>query len=481
MSDKDPDPEKKIYDWCSHIPVPRWKDKDAYNSCFHCRQKMDGFLTTGNKHNCRLCGEMFCSACTQKFHVPLIYRVKNKEGPARVCMSCVESCLAEKDKAEKAKQVTARDALLSGPPLPGTQIGHRKSILEMMQKTNEIAPPEVWEPEGDTVECRKCRTKGKDSKQHNCRTCGLIFCSKCTTKMDIPAFFEKKKGKTGPYRVCDSCRFKIIQGAKLVEKLSNPARNALAVPGSVQTEQSRRFSLSYSRAASCRIPGCTAPCFKDDLCEKHDANAKVEKEKKEKEQERIVVVQKENSDTILARLSLPTPLTTLAAIDILFKKTAPQGENYIYILRGEPVPEAFWDVVLQKHLGSIIYIKYKSKTLLASMTRSFATTSVPLQNNPFKRDENAAMKAAAEEEQRKLAAAQQKKKVEFHRPQLPAGFKCVPSKKSPAVPPPLPNANKTGPPPPPLPASTSSAPPPLPNADIETTLKYRAKNLFGAS
>lgn len=60
--------------------------------------------------------------------------------------------------------------------------------------------------------------------------------SQCTSKLDIPSFFEKKKGKTGPSRCCDSCRFKIVSGAKLVEKLSAQAMIAQNVGKKAQRQ-----------------------------------------------------------------------------------------------------------------------------------------------------------------------------------------------------------------------------------------------------
>ncbi|XP_069124186.1 hepatocyte growth factor-regulated tyrosine kinase substrate-like isoform X2 [Argopecten irradians] len=63
--------------------------------------------------------------------------------------------------------------------------------------TAEKAPE--WK-EGDV--CNRCRTKfGTFNRQHHCRNCGEVFCSKCSSKNSIiPKFGIERE-----VRVCDSC------------------------------------------------------------------------------------------------------------------------------------------------------------------------------------------------------------------------------------------------------------------------------------
>jgi hypothetical protein len=43
-----------------------------------------------------------------------------------------------------------------------------------------------------------------------------MYCSECSVKMQVPAGFEKK-AKQGPSRVCHECRYKLADGAILVD------------------------------------------------------------------------------------------------------------------------------------------------------------------------------------------------------------------------------------------------------------------------
>lgn len=121
----------------------------------------------------RLCGKMYCASCTAKYHVPLIFRqaVKNKEGPARVCMSCVDGCMKEKERASAPAGANgAGGASSSSSSLLSS------SLTSMAARAVEIAPPAAWEEESAFVCCPKCSaTKGST---HNCRVCGLLYCDK---------------------------------------------------------------------------------------------------------------------------------------------------------------------------------------------------------------------------------------------------------------------------------------------------------------
>jgi len=81
-----------------------------------------------------------------------------------------------------------------------------------------IYPPAEWETSNTySGQCPKCKTRASYSK-HNCRICGLFHCEDCAEKMDIelPAAFNKKN-KSGPQRVCDECRYRILGGGVLCD------------------------------------------------------------------------------------------------------------------------------------------------------------------------------------------------------------------------------------------------------------------------
>lgn len=386
------DPEKVILEWCGHLSVPRWVDEKSYNNCKSCSVKMDGFLSKKDKHHCRLCGQMFCSACTQKYHLPLIFRGKNKDGPARVCMSCVDGCLAEKEKASAPEVNSLAVSKLGQSALSSSHVG---ANLQSMVKVVEIAPPSSWEDESTFVACPKCLAK--KCKTHNCRVCGKLLCDKCTSKMDIPACFERKKGKTGPSRVCDVCRYKVVNGAKLVERLSGAAGLAaskipftrgppvLPAAGAASSTSSSSSLTTPGAPGVAGAPGTLSPAGMA------AANSGVLGSPFHSSSHEVVhaVVQKEGDGSIVAKIAIPGWDTPLSTIDTLLKKTAPMGEAYSYVFRGAPIPDAFFHVFYARHLGNTILIRPKRKHDLVSLEEEDMDgdeehSGVNTSNNPFK-------------------------------------------------------------------------------------------------
>lgn len=84
--------------------------------------------------------------------------------------------------------------------------------------------------EGDL--CARCRTRfGTFNRQHHCRSCGDVFCGKCSAKSSIiPKFGIERE-----VRVCDSCYDKIQQPAKKKDSDDLPAEY-LASPLSKQQQ-----------------------------------------------------------------------------------------------------------------------------------------------------------------------------------------------------------------------------------------------------
>ena len=166
MSGED-DPTREIFGYTSHIPVPVWDEKNAYSNCKHCATKFSAFSEAARPHNCRLCGHIFCSSCTGKYHLPLVYEQKGKKGPTRVCIACRDSCLAQKEKERNAtlaaQQSTQpqKHAVLSSKDLNGATgtAAVRPSQFVGGPTPIEIAPPE-WDDPDKFIECRKCHKKG---------------------------------------------------------------------------------------------------------------------------------------------------------------------------------------------------------------------------------------------------------------------------------------------------------------------------------
>lgn len=64
LSYKDPDPRRALYQWSELMDkeTPRWIDGASVKRCTHCHD------TSKKRHNCRLCGLLFCSmvGCTSQ-------------------------------------------------------------------------------------------------------------------------------------------------------------------------------------------------------------------------------------------------------------------------------------------------------------------------------------------------------------------------------------------------------------------------------
>ncbi|XP_048760354.2 hepatocyte growth factor-regulated tyrosine kinase substrate-like [Ostrea edulis] len=85
--------------------------------------------------------------------------------------------------------------------------------------------------EGDA--CARCRTRfGTFNRQHHCRSCGDVFCGKCSSKSSIiPKFGIERE-----VRVCDSCFDKIQQPIKKKDSDSELPAEYLASPLSKQQQ-----------------------------------------------------------------------------------------------------------------------------------------------------------------------------------------------------------------------------------------------------
>ena len=308
--------------------------------------------------------------------------------------------------------------------------------------------------------------------------------------MEIPACFERKKHKTGPTRVCDSCRFKIKSGAKLVEKLSAGAPGSGATKGPPPPPpgflgHQRRPS---SFASKCSTAGCTAAtAAADGKCGAHTGI-----KSGESAESRPTIVKREGDGSTVAQLHVPSGDTPLSTIDVLLKKTAPQGEAYSYVFRGAPIPEAFFGVFLAKHLGNTLLIRPKRSGANGSAAIG-AAPSGPLEslheededagmggaggvsahNNPFKRDlaKEAALAQQRAERARPrpvVAAPQFKRPIAQTVVRFPSGAATAPTKPKP---PPVPGSAGAG-----VGGAASAV---AAGVSVDTVFKQRAKALFG--
>ncbi len=289
---------------------------------------------------CSLCGDLYCSQCTAKYHVPLIYEQKGKKGPTRVCIRCRDSCLAQKEKEKGAAAAAgpAKHAVLTSTDLakPAGSVAVRPTLIGG-PGVIEIAPP-MWDDADRYIDCAKCHKKG--GKPHNCRTCGHLYCDACTVKMLIPPFFEKKN-KTGPTRVCGECRFKILGGAKLVEHLTTgPDGRPLPLVKLGGTGD----------ANACKVPGCTMPrVSKLGLCAAHiNEVGGAAAAKSDLAANAAVSIRWEGEAGVLAKVALTDRSMSLLHIDVALKRAVPalskEPHSFEYLYRNEGVADVFYDI-----------------------------------------------------------------------------------------------------------------------------------------
>ena len=68
------------------LPKEQWKPDVAAPSCWHC---LVNFTVFTRRHHCRVCGEVFCDACSDKrarLFDPTNHTVSSS--PKRVCSAC---------------------------------------------------------------------------------------------------------------------------------------------------------------------------------------------------------------------------------------------------------------------------------------------------------------------------------------------------------------------------------------------------------
>eukprot|EP00475_Leptophrys_vorax_P029999 TRINITY_DN4455_c0_g1_i1.p1 TRINITY_DN4455_c0_g1~~TRINITY_DN4455_c0_g1_i1.p1 ORF type:complete len:511 (-),score=103.84 TRINITY_DN4455_c0_g1_i1:791-2323(-) len=191
----DPDQDHEIEQWTSILGLPTWVDKKAYRNC----KKCDKGFSKGHQHHCRGCGEMFCSQCTSKFHIPEHLIGKDKKGPTRICFSCRDKCLMEREKSQ-GDVLTDRRMYL-------------QYVLDPESGRKFIHPPLGFVDISAQEKCGVCGSKTKNLS--HCCACGDAVCDECQTNdTDVPGAFRTPKGKSS--NLCKQCRFYHFDGATFV-------------------------------------------------------------------------------------------------------------------------------------------------------------------------------------------------------------------------------------------------------------------------
>ena len=118
-----------------------------------------------------------------------------------------DSKKSEPPSTEKLQSSNPFDSPLGGNATPSPEKGTDTSALEKGQIT--VSPtlehqfvPVIWERDGEVSKCRCCGTSFSTFKRkHHCRSCGRIFCEKCTNF----SISLKDLGFVEDQRVCFDC------------------------------------------------------------------------------------------------------------------------------------------------------------------------------------------------------------------------------------------------------------------------------------
>ena len=228
--------------------VPQWDPKAAYADCFQCASRR-------HKHNCRLCGHLFCRSCTDKIDgVPQKFRLKNKRGKVRVCAKCIAGLTANKRKERPSRNlvvpngggstsgpsppspplivVTPNDSSVSPPP-PSPDTSERKrnpgdaKILSLLGKNmamfiyltrSKYPIPTFDDIKDSNSACYMCKVKPTwtTTSLAHCRLCGHLYCARCVDKFTLPKRYLADPGGTDETgKVCYGCETICRFGADL--------------------------------------------------------------------------------------------------------------------------------------------------------------------------------------------------------------------------------------------------------------------------
>ncbi|CEO96099.1 unnamed protein product (mitochondrion) [Plasmodiophora brassicae] len=306
------DPQRLIADWIPpDLKPPVWVDRKAYSACRSCGQTFHG-----KPFHCRLCGEMFDDKCTAKYHVPDTFKVKNKPGPCRVCFGCRNLCMAYRDHRTGMNLTDARKPMF------------RCNIVDGIR---HIYPPAGWQTaDVDGEMCKTCCRTGV--KRHHCLVCGELSCGDCSSKMDVPRAFNLKQ-KSGPQRVCNECRFLIVEGAVLCEFASQGQFLPFQKVFTPRTPQSQKASPPTSLAQP------TVP-----------------------ETAIILRVEWADGDGFVTNLKVGE----LWDLDIINKVLCDQcvlEREFVYLCKGRPVAREHWTAFIARDLRPTLYIRRASFTI----------------------------------------------------------------------------------------------------------------------
>lgn len=206
---------------------------------------------------------------------------------------------------------------------------------------------------------------------------GRLFCGDCTRKMIVPAAFERKK-KTGPARVCDFCRFLILDGATFDDKpWEETKRSSVSVPSlslSPSQAQAQAPSTDHHRVKSSGFKSPRPNILGAEYESDDDIPGMSRTSSKMPDLKRDIEVRHETKPIVFAELEQVSPETTLEEMNEQIMMQRPSLKKSSYIFRGVPIPTEFYDVFCAKHLGKVILVREDPNSVSMVKRASNATT-----------------------------------------------------------------------------------------------------------
>lgn len=234
-------------------------EKTGGSTCQVCDKK---YSILSRKHNCRVCGGMFCSNCAPKIAI----LEGSDDELIRICHSCTrkitkgqrEEAGLERQKLKKVQEVLKAktegiETKTASPKeeVDGTvvmQLQQKMRMQEQVQRhsSNETphqpapelvlepldsdwsskeyrvvcVPESRWVPDDAVTKCPTCLHEFTNQlRRHHCRGCGNIYCSPCAPFVGV-AVDAVRVDTTESVRMCGPC----VQKAVALKKRANAAK-----------------------------------------------------------------------------------------------------------------------------------------------------------------------------------------------------------------------------------------------------------------
>eukprot|EP01102_Stenamoeba_stenopodia_P012075 TRINITY_DN3769_c0_g1_i1.p1 TRINITY_DN3769_c0_g1~~TRINITY_DN3769_c0_g1_i1.p1 ORF type:complete len:183 (-),score=12.42 TRINITY_DN3769_c0_g1_i1:39-587(-) len=102
----------------------------------------------------------------------------------------------------------------------------------------------IWTPDEAVSRCQQCdQAFSTFKRRHHCRSCGLVFCDRCTSKkLELP-----KLGYDRPVRICPPCYRRVT------------SRNAQSEPSRLMSERTSVYSDPQITESPSKDPAPSSP------------------------------------------------------------------------------------------------------------------------------------------------------------------------------------------------------------------------------